>query len=387
MPSPSKPKRMSISSINPLFTPKTGESAGPMHPATTSNFLGSLRQSFHEAWPSWKSIRGHKQSQLINFTITISDRYRFMAKYGGTEGLVKETTDFFQKVCMLQTKMSPQQNEVFYAHLEDAMIEAVFGSNYIEGVGLNADMTLNLCRNVFRGIAVNAEDVPERDPDYAEYLETTRKSKDAVIRERLEVIQHAKAVEFIINCVVHQSQPLSEDIIKKTHVILLEGHQTQDIPHGEYRDYKIKAKYGEKKATEFIHQSAVSTYMKKLCEEYNKDVIEAESRGAIDPVTLAARYCTLFVNIHPFGDGNGRMCRLLMNAILLKYAGICIPIGEGGNEDKDEYLAVATRASKIFYQEDQVVSKEQETSHHELAVVVLKKSRAKLRDLYWALSK
>jgi hypothetical protein len=59
---------------------------------------------------------------------------------------------------------------------------------------------------------------------------------------------------------------------------------------------------------------------------------------------LAVRYCHKSVNIHPFIDGNGRPRRLILNAIMLKYAGIVVPLGEK-ESDRDVYLAVASRRS------------------------------------------
>ena len=61
---------------------------------------------------------------------------------------------------------------------------------------------------------------------------------------------------------------------------------------------------------------------------------------------LAAKYCDRFVNIHPFKDGNGRMCRLILNAILIKYAGVLIPLGEKC-EDRAEYLQIAQESTKV----------------------------------------
>ena len=37
---------------------------------------------------------------------------------------------------------------------------------------------------------------------------------------------------------------------------------------------------------------------------------------------------TNFVIIHPFLDGNDRMCRLILNAILLRYAGVVVCLGK-----------------------------------------------------------
>ena len=45
----------------------------------------------------------------------------------------------------------------------------------------------------------------------------------------------------------------------------------------------------------------------------------AKNKGNMHPVELAACVHLRFVTIHPFGDGNGRMSRLLMNFVLHKH--------------------------------------------------------------------
>ncbi len=45
----------------------------------------------------------------------------------------------------------------------------------------------------------------------------------------------------------------------------------------------------------------------------------AKSKGKMHPVELAACVHLKFVTIHPFGDGNGRLSRLLMNFVLHKH--------------------------------------------------------------------
>jgi hypothetical protein len=45
------------------------------------------------------------------------------------------------------------------------MIEVIFGSNTIEGAGLNERITVKICRDVFRGLKVRAEDYEDRDAD------------------------------------------------------------------------------------------------------------------------------------------------------------------------------------------------------------------------------
>jgi Fic family protein len=124
--------------------------------------------------------------------------------------------------------------------------------------------------------------------------------------------------------------------------------------------------------------------MKEMVENLNHDIEEAEKSGNLDPYTLAARYHHQFVNIHPFGDGSGRMSRIILNAILLRYAGHVTEIGLDEDE-RDEYLRIATRASKTFHAEDMEVEFHRHTGHLELAKFVLTKSKADLKRLWdWA---
>ena len=114
--------------------------------------------------------------------------------------------------------------------------------------------------------------------------------------------------------------------------------------------------------------------MSRLVLDLKKDIDAFEKGRSIDPFGLAARHCTLLVNIHPFGDGNGRLCRIIMNVILFRIAGIWVPIGEKGETARAEYLGITARASRVFYEEDGEVEKDEETSHLELAKLVLGKS-------------
>lgn len=84
--------------------------------------------------------------------------------------------------------------------------------------------------------------------------------------------------------------------------------------------------------------------MQNMIKGLNSDLREAEKIGNIDPVGLAAKYSHTFVNIHPFLNGNGRLCRLILNSILLKYGGTLVCIGYM-KDDRNEYLRIASSAS------------------------------------------
>lgn len=108
--------------------------------------------------------------------------------------------------------------------------------------------------------------------------------------------------------------------------------------------------------------------MANLVARLNADIAEAERTKSLDPYTLAARYRGKFVCVHPFLDGNGRMCRLLLNAILLKYAGVVVPIREHEGERK-EYLDIKRRYSGDGEDEG------------EFAAMVLKRATERLKTI------
>lgn len=108
--------------------------------------------------------------------------------------------------------------------------------------------------------------------------------------------------------------------------------------------------------------------MVALIESYNAGSAAAKEFNSLDPFTLAAKCYNDFVIIHPFLDGNGRMCRLILNAILVKYACCIISIGR----DKD---------SRRKYITIQRMAGEQMEGSSKLAQLVLEASMKRLRKL------
>ncbi|MBI2042815.1 Fic family protein [Candidatus Pacearchaeota archaeon] len=95
---------------------------------------------------------------------------------------------------------------------------------------------------------------------------------------------------------------------KITNDLLLEWHkeifgQTKQDISGKFRNYLVRV--GQYLAPDW---QEVKPRMNRLIEFINK--------SKLNPVELAARAHYRFESIHPFGDGNGRIGRLLINHIL-----------------------------------------------------------------------
>ena len=111
---------------------------------------------------------------------------------------------------------------------------------------------------------------------------------------------------------------------------------------GELRKLNVTAGMGGKS---YMAYQKVPARLTAFCEELNK------RRKAIDPADVAAVYDLSFwahfelVTIHPWADGNGRTCRLLMN--LLQWEFDVLPT-KVLKEDKAEYIQalIDTRESE-----------------------------------------
>ena len=284
----------------------------------------------------------------------------------------------FEDIQKIMGEASKAQEEAYEAYLKESFIALIFGSNLIERVGLGLDLTVRICEKVLSGEPVPAEIHP-RDPEYEAALvglvTESGNRHSAITRSRAEVIQHALALKYITDKVVTQNQVLSEDTILETHRILCHGIPLEDgsgDPYaGQYRTVSVVAGF-----TAFTPAPSVQYEMKKLVQDFNADIEDSERRGFLDPYMLATKYCHKFVNIHPFVDGNGRTCRLILNAILLKYAGIVVALGEKDDE-RDEYLQIAAEGSMA----EQAEPDEYDPPWSRLATHVLSKAAIKLEEL------
>jgi Fic family protein len=293
--------------------------------------------------------------------------------------------------------------------VEEGMIESIFGSNAIENVGGTLRITKRICEIVFASKFLEIEHIDEGSPEYKEELialSASGRGTDirSVIRSRREIVQHALAMKYLIEKMVVQNEDLTEEILKETHRILMRDSEHQGCG-GVYRtgdeaashgmrletddEYKMRVKEAlrlkpnrpppERKSkpiyfSKFIRGKSVPIYMKGLVEEYNDAIDDGERNGSIDPFDLAAWAANKFVCIHPFEDGNGRMCRLLLNATLIKFAGTCVAIGADDADERTAYIEQACLANKAFTKEDRdEVEMGKQTSHRKLGTVVFEK--------------
>jgi Fic family protein len=124
---------------------------------------------------------------------------------------------------------------------------------------------------------------------------------------RIGDIKEAEAHRKVFYEMLEYTGDISLSIILKWHKELLS--ETEQNIAGKIRDFNIRITNSSFKPPDYA-------YMESMLGNFFAWYKENERK--MNPVELAALVHLKFVTIHPFGDGNGRMSRLLMNFVLKK---------------------------------------------------------------------
>jgi len=150
------------------------------------------------------------------------------------------------------------------------------------------------------------------------------------IREHLEAINHAQAIDFIESLAHKQRIDLAIDDILAIHKIVLQ--KIDDMHAGIFRKVQVRI-VGS--ATIFPNSAKVPFLM--------VDFMEWLHSATDHSIIVAALAHYKLVTIHPFIDGNGRAVRLLMNLLLLQCG---YPLAIIKKEQRSEYIDAIEHARK-----------------------------------------
>lgn len=152
------------------------------------------------------------------------------------------------------------------------------------------------------------------------------------MREHLEAINHAEAVAYIKD-IARQDIEISERTIKEIHALVLHGIDRSNA--GRYRSVPVMISGSR-------HVPPQPFLIEKLMEDFIIRYKEMEE-SKTHPLLTAAYLHDELVRIHPFIDGNGRTCRLLMNLYLLRKGYVLVTL-KGDNEAKISYYKALERS-------------------------------------------
>lgn len=189
---------------------------------------------------------------------------------------------FYPTLDLIKENFAKEQHKMPKSILEkqvrDFSIKFTYDTNRIEGSTLTYRETADLLE---RGLTPRAK--PVRDIKEAE-------SHEKVF---FDILDYKK--ELTLNATLHWHQKLFAS--------------TKPDMAGQVRSYQVAIS-----GTKFMPPTPVEVPV--LLDEFYRWY--ASKKDKLHPVELAALVHLKFVTIHPFGDGNGRMSRLMMNFVLHK---------------------------------------------------------------------
>lgn len=225
---------------------------------------------------------------------------------------------------LMRDELEKYRNEYLSLNLNDninyekfSMISIVYNSTKIEGCSLDESDTRLLIEN-----------------------NITAKGKP--LTDHLMVKDHFDAFLFIKNQAV-KKRKLSVGFLKEVAALVMKNTGgTVNTISGEFDtskgDLRLAQVYVDHKY--FPDFSKVPALLEKLCKTVNEktDLVEG-----VEILNLAADLHYNLVNIHPWGDGNGRVSRLMMNYIQLYHDEPLIKIF---TEDRAEYISALNETEK-----------------------------------------
>jgi Fic family protein len=137
-------------------------------------------------------------------------------------------------------------------------------------------------------------------------------------RDEQEVAGYAEAMETVFQSWAEIA--VTENHIKQLHRDLLR-HSSKDERHrGDYKKLPNNVvafdENGREIGTVFATASPVDT--PRLMGEFVAWLADARSTGLLHPLLIIAVFTVVFLEIHPFQDGNGRLSRILTTLLLLQ---------------------------------------------------------------------
>ncbi len=144
-------------------------------------------------------------------------------------------------------------------------------------------------------------------------------------RDEQEVAGYAKVMEVVFSA--WQGIPFTENYIKQLHQILLQ-HSDKDHWHrGQYKTNTNSVaafdEHGEQIGIVFQTASPFDT--PRLMTELIAWVDAQRESRLLHPLLIAAIFVVVFLEIHPFQDGNGRISRALTTLLLLQSGYAYVP--------------------------------------------------------------
>jgi len=178
--------------------------------------------------------------------------------------------------------------------------------------------------------------------------------KSFVSRDEQEVAGYADVMDTIFNS--YESVTISENYTKQFHSMLLRYCVKDERHRGEYKKVSnnVEAFDVNGKSIGIIFETATPFDTPNRMQELLAWTREALSDNAWHPLIVIGLFVVVFLEIHPFQDGNGRLSRVLTTLLLLKAGYSFVPYSslESVVEQNKEDYYLALRRTQATLKND-----------------------------------
>lgn len=144
-------------------------------------------------------------------------------------------------------------------------------------------------------------------------------------RDEQEIAGYADVMDLVFHS--WQEIEINENHIKQLHQVLLLHSQKDERHRGEYKKNtnSVAAFDADGKQLGVVFETATPFDTPRLMNELLNWTKDEFRRAQLHPLLIIAIFSVVFLEIHPFEDGNGRLSRVLTTLLLLRSGYVYVP--------------------------------------------------------------
>jgi Fic family protein len=149
--------------------------------------------------------------------------------------------------------------------------------------------------------------------------------KEFTSRDEQEVAGYAEVMETVFS--VWADIPITENLIKQLHRDLLRHSEKDERHRGQYKALRndVGAFDPNGNMIGIVFETATPFDTPRRMEELVAWLKDARELARLHPLLMVAVFVVVFLEIHPFQDGNGRLSRVLTTLLLLQAGYAYVP--------------------------------------------------------------
>jgi Fic family protein len=205
------------------------------------------------------------------------------------------------------------------------------------------------------GSSTRIEGARLSDADVEKLLSGLRSASFAS-RDEEEVAGYAEVMDMVFDS--YESMKITENHIKQLHGVLLK-YSVKDQDHsGEYKKVSnhVEAFAADGTSMGVVFETATPFetpgWMKEIVDWFNRSTEEETQH----PLMLIGIFIAVFLAIHPFRDGNGRLSRVLTTLLLLRAGYTYVPYSSMESvieRNKESYYVALRRTQQTIRKNEQ----------------------------------